>query len=162
VLLPRIVAVGVLAACSVAAFTLVLTTSGSSASLSSADVRFLAARLVAVDREVRGELVRLGPATGTAPARSATRSAMSTVRSLETQVSGDGTLTARLDRALELERELLDAVGSTLANPASPLHETIAYRDRELRRAFSGLESAPLRRQAGAAELVAYARSRSG
>lgn len=161
-LLPRIVAVSMLVSCAVAAFALVLTTSGSSASLSSADVRFLAARLAAVDQQVRSELVRLSAVTGTSRARDATRSAMFTVRSLETQVGGGGTLTARLDRTLELERELLDAVGSTLANPAGPLRETIVDRDRALRRAFAALEGAPLRRQAGAAELVAYARSRSG
>jgi hypothetical protein len=128
--------------------------------LSWADARFVGAQLATADRHVRAQLVRLrGHAT--ARARDRTRESIATTRSLALEVRyARGAEARRLQRALRLEGDWLDAVGSTLSNPRSPLRMELLARDRPLRLALAALAAPAARRMAATQHLVGYARSR--
>jgi hypothetical protein len=134
---------------------------GPVAQLSQADATYIAAELVQADRRVRKELARLRPRR-TAAARARTRQAIATTRSLTLEIRHEGGAEAeRLRRALRLEADWLDAVGSTLANPRSGLRDALVARDAELRVALDALPGPlPVHRQ-GSRELLDYARRRA-
>lgn len=128
--------------------------------LSRADASFIGAQLSTADRHVRTQLVRLrGHAT--AGARDRTRESIATTRSLALEVRyARGAQARRLQRALRLEGDWLDAVGSTLANPRSPRRADLMARDRPLRLALAALKTPAGRRIGATQHLVGYARSR--
>ena len=129
--------------------------------LSRADSTYLAAQLVQADRRVRKALADLRPLQ-TSAARARTREAIATTRSLALEIRHHGGDEVQpLRRALRLEADWLDAVGSTLANPRSLLREALASRDAALRPALGALPGpAPTHRE-GTQELLDYARWRS-
>jgi hypothetical protein len=130
--------------------------------MSRADARFLSAELVRADQRVRAQLVRLR-AGAPSPALGHTREAVLTMRSLGVEMrSFRGAEAARLRRALRLEGRWLDAVGSTLYNPRSPLRAQLAARDAAARRALAALPGARPSVRSGTAQLVAYTRLRAG
>ncbi len=135
-------------------------TDGPTTSLSRADAKFMGGQLMTADQRVRRQLVRLKPRqTSAAVAR--TRDATLTARSLELELAKLGGRDADLlRRALKLESAWLDAVGSVLANPRSPLREELVARDALLRPALNALPVREGRRKGGARHLVRYAKSR--
>jgi hypothetical protein len=128
--------------------------------LSHADASFIAAQLSTADRQVRAQLVHLrGHATTRARAR--TRESIATTGSLALEVRyARGAEAGRLQHALRLERDWLDAVGSTLSNPRSPLRTDLMARDRPLRLALAAITTPAGRRMGATQHLVGYARSR--
>lgn len=130
--------------------------------LSSSDARFMTGQLLAADDRVRSQLATLRP-QDLSEARARTRGALATTRSLAVQMRAkDGDAAERVRRALALERDWLDAVGSTLANPRSPLREQIVRRDRELRAALAALPGDGVARSGASQRLVDYALAREG
>ena len=129
--------------------------------LSSADAGFMSAQLVRADQRVRAQLALLterGPTT----ARDRTRDALATTRSLTIEARGrEGRQADALRRALKLEAAWLDAVGSALSNPRSPLIGELGIRDAALRPALAALPTRPGTRAGGAQALVDYSRTRS-
>jgi hypothetical protein len=126
-----------------------------------ADAAYIAEELIQADRRVRKALAGLRPLR-TAAARARTREAIATVRSLTLEIRHSGGAEAeRLSRALALEGDWLDAVGSTLANPRSALRDALASRDADLGPALVGLPGAAPTHREGTRELLDYARRRS-
>ncbi len=143
-----------------ALLTLVVKASAPTAAMSDADASFLGRQLVDADARVRSRLVRLRDA-GTARAMVGTRDAVLTTRSLAIEMrSYRGAEADRLHNAIAVEREWLDAVGSTLLNPRSPLRGQLLARDAAARRALAALPADRAPRADGARHLVEYARSR--
>ena len=134
---------------------------GPSAALSRADASYLSAQLMTADQRVRRQLVRL-KARQTSGAIARTRDATLTARSLLIELDNAGGRDAeRLRRALKLESAWLDAVGSVLSNPRSPLRDELVARDALLRPALNALPVREGRRKGGAEGLVRYAKSRA-
>jgi hypothetical protein len=128
--------------------------------LARADASYMSVQLIRADQRVRTQLARLKD-SGTNRALSRTREAIATTRSLALEVRDSGGGHAeRLRRALALEGRWLDAVGSTLANPRSPLRASLRARDGAVRPALAALPSRAGRRTGGARQLVDYAESR--
>ncbi|MEY2516775.1 MAG: hypothetical protein QOJ89_4133 [bacterium] len=133
---------------------------GPEVAMSSADAQFLSRQLVVADQRVRARLVHVRD-EGTARSLARTRDALLTTRSLAVEMrSRRGPAVVRLQAALAQERAWLDAVGSTLANPRSPLRDELPARDAQARRALATLPTAPAHRVGGARSLISYARSR--
>ncbi|HEY1538219.1 MAG TPA: hypothetical protein VGF63_02395 [Solirubrobacteraceae bacterium] len=128
--------------------------------LTSSDADFMSAQLVAADQRVRGSLARLHE-LGPALAIDHARDAVATTRSLAIELrNSHGEMADRLHRALTLEGAWLDAIGSTLANPRSPLQTQLAARDDALRPALAALPGRGAPRAGAAPLLVSYSRSR--
>lgn len=128
--------------------------------LASADASFMSSQLVSVDQGVRTQLVRLR-ALQTSHALNHTRNATVLTRSLVVELGDhDGPAATRLRTALNLEAAWLNAVGSTLINPSSPLRGQLVARDAAARRALAALPTPAGHRKGGATQLIAYAKSR--
>ncbi|MEA2192501.1 MAG: hypothetical protein QOI73_2622, partial [Solirubrobacteraceae bacterium] len=129
--------------------------------LARGDASFIGSQLATADQRVRVQLPLLSE-RGTARALDRTRDAIVTTRSLSIEMQhATGDDAERLRRALRQEAAWLDAVGSTLSNPSSPLREQLVARDHALRGALSALPG-PLAARAGdAGQVVAYAKARA-
>jgi hypothetical protein len=123
-------------------------------SLPHEDVRFITTRLVGFDQSVRTQLVRLGPAGSVTRARRRTREAVAQINALA-RAMGDagGTSAARLAVAIRDELRFLDAVGSVLLHPGSPLLGQLDARDAAARRALAELDGPRASRKGGAGAL---------
>ena len=132
---------------------------GGSAPVDSA-VRPLAVADVALARELRG----LAPGVSTKAAVTATRDALRAGERALRLLDREGEGTAEAARtAVRRHQALLDAVGSTLANPSSPLRDRLPALGRETARAFEGLglDGAGDAGQLPATELAAFSRRRA-
>ena len=84
-----------------------------------------------------------------------TRNAVLTTRSLAIEMrSHRGAEADRLQNAIAVEGEWLDAVGSTLLNPRSPLRGQLLARDAAARRALAALPAGRAPGADGARRLV--------
>lgn len=143
-----------------AAVAALLMTHAAGSGLSRADAGFIAGQIVTADQRLRSQLARVA-VNGTAPSAERAREANLTMRSLMIEVGGHGGAEAiGLRRALTLQRAWIDAVGSTLASPRSPLRDELAARDAAARAAIAALPGSSGRRSGGARSLLSYARSR--
>lgn len=132
----------------------IVTTSASSDPLAPADARFFTGQLVRADQDVRTQLVRLGPSGSLAEARVHTRDAAAVTHGLAGFVRHDGGAdAARLRVATGAELRFLDAVGSVLVNPRSPLLGRLGALDVAARDALAALDGPPGRRKGGVAAL---------
>jgi hypothetical protein len=143
-----------------AVYALVVT-DGPARALPQADAAYLSQQLITADQRVRRQLVRLRP-LHTSAAIARTRESQLTARSIALEIGDHGGAVAdRLQRAAKLEARWLDAVGSVLSNPRSPLRDELVARDAALRPALAALPSTDgLRRKGGAARLRAFAKHR--
>ncbi|MDX6677071.1 MAG: hypothetical protein QOE31_1123 [Solirubrobacteraceae bacterium] len=142
-----------------AVLTLVVKASAPTATLSRTDASFLGKQLITADGRVRSRLVRLRGG-GTPRALNRTRDAHLTTRSLALELrSYRGPEVDRLRSALGIERAWLDAVGSTLSNPRSPLRTKLLARDAAARRALTDLPTPRPPRADGTRSLLNHARS---
>lgn len=129
--------------------------------LSNADARFISGQLLTADAGVRAELTGLR-SDATSSALSETRRAATITRSLALEVSSmKGELADRMRDALRRERDWLDAVGSTLANPRSVLREQVLEHDRALLAALAKLPGYRAPRGDASRRLLAYSRERA-
>ena len=144
-----------------AAVYALVTTEGPVTALPQEDAVYLSEQLITADQRVRRQLARLRP-LHTSPAIARTRESQLTARSIALEL-GDhgGSAVDRLQRAVKLEALWLDAVGSVLANPRSPLRDQLVARDAALRPALAALPSTEgLRREGGAEHLRKFAKAR--
>ena len=144
-----------------AAVYALVVTDGPVSDLPAADAAYISEQLITADQRVRTRLVQLRPLR-TSAAIARTRESQLTARSLALEV-GDhgGSAAARLQRALTLEASWLDAVGSVLSNPRSPLRDQLVARDAALRPALAALPSTEgLRRKGGSRNLRDFAEAR--
>ncbi|HTN23632.1 MAG TPA: hypothetical protein VL120_06560 [Solirubrobacteraceae bacterium] len=115
------------------------------------DVRFIHARLVAFDQGVRTQLVRVRPhRQGIVRAQRETRQAIEGINSLGRAVDGAGGTTAELLRVAVInEVRFLDAAGSVLSNPRSPLLNDLPALDVAARRSLDAIDGPRARRKGG-------------
>jgi hypothetical protein len=159
-LVRRAVAIVALLLLPAAGCMLVLREAVTTPALSRADGSYLSTQLVVADRRVRTQLAHLRD-RATARALDRTREAIATTRSLAFEIGhARGAEAERLRHALGHEGAWLEAVGSTLSNPRSPLRAQLAVRDRALRHALAALRTHAAPRAGAARHLVDYARSR--
>ncbi len=155
----RLVVLGAVALLVMAMLAVVLSRSPAT-SLSEADARFMSGQLLDADARVREQLATVS-LDEIRSARVRTRAALATTRSLSVEIRAkDGAAADGVRRALRLERDWLDAVGSVLANPGSPLREQLGARDRELRVALRALPGDDVARRDVSRGLLDYAMSR--
>jgi hypothetical protein len=123
------------------------------------------ARLIDLGRRaerVGVELGRLAPGRRARAAQRAVHAAVGAAEPFRKALGSDDD--ERLVNALDRELEYLDAVGSLLSNPRSPLASEVADRGRRARAAF-GATPGGLRAQRatrGWTKLLAYAKARRG
>jgi len=111
-----------------------------------ADIQAYEQRLAGYDQDVRSQLARLGPPGSVARARLRTRGALAATEALARQLRDlRGTDVARLRAATKAQRRYLDAVGSTLTNPRSPLRGQLPARAVAAKKALAGLDPPALR-----------------
>jgi len=111
-----------------------------------ADIQAYEQRLAGYDQDVRSQLARLGPPGSVARARLRTRGALAATEALARQLRElRGTDAARLRAATTAQRRYLDAVGSTLTNPRSPLRGQLPARAVAAKKALAGLDPPALR-----------------
>lgn len=122
--------------------------------LAPADVRFIHARLVDIDQAVRTQLVRIGAGGGLTQAQRETRAAIEGTNALQRAVRGAGGPSARLLQvAIGNELRFLDATGSVLFNPRSPLLADLPKLDVAARRSIAAIDGPRARRKGGVAAL---------
>ncbi len=118
------------------------------------DVRFIHARLVDLDQGVRTQLVRTRPGHPLVRAQRKTRQAIEGVNALGRAVRGAGGEPASLLRvAVVNEARFLDAAGSVLLNPRSPLLNDLPALDIAARRSLAAIEGPRARRTGGVTAL---------
>ncbi|MEA2148776.1 MAG: hypothetical protein QOD69_606 [Solirubrobacteraceae bacterium] len=122
--------------------------------LAAEDVRFIHARLVDFDQGVRTQLVRIRPHDGVTRAQRETRRAIDGVNALHRAVRGAGGSSATLLRvAIADELRFLDAAGSVLFNPHSPLLSDLPVLDAAARRSLAAMDGPRARRTGGVSAL---------
>ena len=142
---PRLLlAAFVLTGALLALFTVIAAVGGAGAHprpLPAAYAEVYQSRLARYDHDVRARLARLGPSGSVARARRHTRRAITATQALAVALRGStGADAARLNAAIGSELRYLDAVGSTLTNPRSPLRPELASRARAARAALAALD----------------------
>lgn len=157
VIFARVVAVGALALL-FASSAAVLTAAGTKPGLAPADARYITARVVDVDQEVRARLVRVSVAGGFTAAQRATRDAFAALHSLDRAVRAGGS--RPLAAAIAGELRFLDAAGSVLMNRRSPELARLPALDAAARRSLAALPRAHARRVGGVRSLVRWRRGR--
>ena len=113
-----------------------------------ADMHGFEQRLAGYDHDVRASLAQLGPRGSVARARLRTREALAATELLARQLRDfGGPAAVRLRAATPAQLRYLDAVGSTLTNPRSPLRSQLSARARAARTALAALDrpAAPAR-----------------
>lgn len=112
-------------------------------SLPRADLRSFEERLTGYDHDVRAQLARLGPPGSVSRARLRTREALAATEALARQLRDfNGSAAVRLRTATRAQLRYLDAVGSTLINPRSPLRAQLSARAIAARDALAALDPA--------------------
>lgn len=163
----RLLSVGALAACSIALVAILTSGLGSAPAVASAETRLtLVGERVAAVRE---ELRALVPGRRAGRARRAVLAAVQArgsavvwlgrVRRTGARLPASG---ERLANALDALHDWLDAVGSTLSNPHSPLRHRLTAAGRRVRAAFDSLpaETRLAGTVGGEERLLAFAASR--
>jgi hypothetical protein len=120
-----------------------------------------AQRIDEVNGPVGRQLEALEPGASPREAQDAVRAAAERTRAMLDDGTGEGSLADLLDETLQAELAYLDALGSTLNNPRSPLKGAIRQRGVELRDLIQRL-GGDHRLVRGGAELVAYSDARIG
>ena len=106
-----------------------------------ADMLSFEQRLTGYDHDVRAQLSRLGPPGSVARARLRTREALAATEVLADQLRDyRGAAATRLRAAAAAQLRYLDAVGSTLVNPRSPLRAQLSARASVARTALAALD----------------------
>jgi len=106
-----------------------------------ADMHGFEQRLAGYDHDVRAQLARLGPPGSVARARQRTREALAATELVARQLRDfEGPAADRLGTATAAQLRYLDAVGSTLTNPRSPLRAQLPKRARAARTALAALD----------------------
>jgi hypothetical protein len=118
------------------------------------DVRFIHARLVDFDQTVRMQLVRITPRSGLTDAQRETRAAIEGSNALQRAVRAASGSDARLLQvAIGNELRFLDATGSVLLNPRSPLLSDLPALDVAARRSLAAIDGPRARRKGGVSAL---------
>lgn len=117
-------------------------------------------QLTVANRNLSRTLAALRPGTHPQQAQEAGRSAAALSRKLGADVGKDGNLGDGVHQVLAAELAYLDAIGSTLNNPRSPLSRKIMERGIALRAVLQNLPGGAPRAVSGGAALITYSKAR--
>jgi hypothetical protein len=121
------------------------------------------ARLNTANRSLSGRLGGLKPGFSPKAAQESVRSAAALSRKLDQDVgTREGNLGDGVHAVLVAELAYLDAVGSTLNNPRSPLRGRIMELGITLRQQLQNIPGGQSKSVSGGAELVAFSKARVG
>lgn len=130
--------------------------------LTVAEAQAMTTELNQANARLSGLLEALTPGASPAEAQESVRAAADLTRRLLDETPREGSLSDRMRAALGAELDYLDALGSTLNNPRSPLRATIGPKQVVLREQIKSTPGGDVEVISGGQELVAYSRSRTG
>jgi hypothetical protein len=119
-------------------------------------------QLAAANGALSDRLEPLKPGAGPKPAQDETRRVAELTRQLEGAIDGGGDLADGLRLVYQAELAYLDAVGSTLNNPSSPLRVKIGPTAQALRDVLQQVPGGDHRAIRGGLALVQYSEARAG
>ena len=125
-----------------------------------AEARQAMNQLTVANRNLSRTLALLAPGASPSQAQEADRSAAALSRKLGSDVGKDGDLGVGVHQVITAELSYLDAIGSSLNNPRSPLRPMIMKRGIALRTLLQNLPGGAPRAVSGGAGLVAYSKAR--
>ncbi len=156
---PRVLAVLALAG-AIAATLVAVASIDANHEVSQTQTRLAMGRLAVANGELSRQLEQLEPGDSPHQAREAARGAAALSRKLAADVGTAGDLGNLVHNVLAAELGYLDAVGSTLNNPRSPLRSKIMERAIALRQVLQNVPGGMWRAVRGGAALVAYSKAR--
>lgn len=133
---------------------------GSSGSSSERSLLQALARISARNQELSRQLAALAPGTSPRGAQDAARQTIALVRRLQGEFPAGGDVGSRAQAVFAPELDYLDAVGSVLANPRSPLRDQVVSRAQDLRGALESSPASSPDDVKGYVHLVNYSRAR--
>lgn len=157
--LARIAALVALAAAAVA-IALAISAFDGTGEISGADAQAAMRQLSVANRALGERLEALAPGASPRDAQQTARSTAALARRLDDHVDGEGDLADRVHAVLRAELDYLDAVGSTLNNPRSPLRGRIGERAQALRDVLQHVPGGDHRAVRGGLALVRYSEAR--
>lgn len=128
--------------------------------VSQSEARQAMNQLTVANRNLSRTLAALRPGEHPQQAQEASRSAAALSRKLAEDVGKQGDLGDGVHQVITAELAYLDAIGSTLNNPRSPLRAKIMERGIALRTVLQNLPGGAPRAVSGGAALVAYSKAR--
>jgi hypothetical protein len=129
-------------------------------SVTEQDARDAMAQLATANQTLSDELNALAPGASPRLAQETVRTTAALSRRLDGEASGGGDLGDSVHAVLLAELAYLDAIGSTLNNPGSPLRGEIAQRGNTLREALQNIPGGAPRAVSGGAELIVFSKAR--
>lgn len=144
----------------VAAVLIAVNSLHSTHEVSQSEARQAMNQLTVANRNLSRTLATLQPSMSPRQAQEAGRSAAAVSRKLAEDVGKEGDLGDGVHQVIAAELAYLDAIGSTLNNPRSPLSRKIMERGIALRTVLQNLPGGAPRAVSGGAALVAYSKAR--
>jgi hypothetical protein len=128
--------------------------------VSAADAKDAADQISVANGDLSAKLTALRPHHSPQLARESVHTAAALARKLDEDLGDSGALADAIHSVIRRELAFLDAVGSTLANPRSPLRGRVAEYALDVRRAFHHVPGAGSASIHGVPELVAFSEAR--
>lgn len=157
--IPRVLALLALVG-AVAAILLAFTTLDGGGEITEADAQRAMEQLTAANGALSDTLEPLGSGDSPSAAQQATRTTADLARRLDAEIEDDSDLANRLHDVYAAELAYLDAVGSTLNNPKSPLRGKVGVSAQALRDALQQVPGGDHRAIRGGMALVQYSEAR--
>jgi hypothetical protein len=130
------------------------------AEVTAAEARDVLEQISAANADLSARLKALRPGGSPQLARDSVHSAAALARQLDEDTGSDGELADDVHTVLVRELAFLDAVGSTLANPRSPLRGEVADKAAAVRRAFTTVPDGASSSISGLGRLIAFSEAR--
>jgi hypothetical protein len=149
-------------AAAAAAIYFAVTTIDSTKEITGEQAQAAMQQLAAANGTLSDRLEPLGPGDSPSTAQEATRQTADLTRRLDASGDGEGDMAGRLHAIYRAELAYLDAVGSTLNNPRSPLRGKIGATAQALRDVLQQVPGGDHRAIRGGMALVVYSAARAG
>ena len=130
--------------------------------VSAADARDAAGKISDANGGLSSRLRALRPGGSASLARESVHSAAAVARSLDKDLGDKGDMAKAIHSVISKELLFLDAVGSTLANPRSPLRGRVGEYAIDVRQALQHIPGAGGAEISGVPQLVAFSVARLG
>ena len=130
--------------------------------VTAAQARDAVAQITEANADLSSKLRALKVHTSPQLAQESVRSAAALTRDLDEKVGDKGDLAEAVHTIIRKELAYLDAVGSTLANPRSPLRSQVAEFALAVRKALREVPGTGSAEISGVAKLIAFSEARLG
>ena len=130
--------------------------------VTAADARDGAAQISDANADLSSKLRALRPGGSAQLSRESVHSAAAVARKLDGDLGHKGDMASAIHAIIAKELHYLDAVGSTLANPRSPLRGRVADLAIEVRKAYQHVPGAGSPQISGVPQLIAFSEARLG